>query len=78
MLFKNIKSHALHGILLKNSKVQTEKSQKEEIAVKEINTPFTTPIPILIENTFTTFKYSLFNRGYPVYKDKWIPIIRNL
>ena len=37
-------------------------------------TPFATPIPILIENTFTT-KYSFFNSGYHVYKGVWIPII---
>ena len=35
-------------------------------------TPFATPILILIENTFTMLKYSLLNRGYLVYKDVWI------
>ena len=28
-----------------------------------------------VKNTFTTFKYSSFNRGYHVYKDVWISII---
>ena len=41
----------------------------------EISIPFATPIPVLIENTFTTFKYYLFSRGYHVYKDVCIPII---
>ena len=45
------------------------------MAVKEIGIAFATPIPILIENTFTTFKYSSFSRGYHVYKDMWISII---
>ena len=45
------------------------------MAGKEITIPFATPVPILIENTFTTFKYSSFSRGYRVYKDVWIPII---
>ena len=63
-LFKTIqKAHAFHCILLKNTKVQTKKSQEEEMAVKEINIAFATPIPILIETTFTTFKYSSFSRG---------------
>ena len=35
-------------------------------------TPFATPILILIENTFTMLKYSLLSRGYLVYKDLWI------
>ena len=29
------------------------------MAVKKINIPFATPIPILIKNTFTTVKYPL-------------------
>ena len=41
--------------------------------VKEINIAFATPIPILIENTFITFKYLSFSRGYHVYKDVHIP-----
>ena len=45
------------------------------MAVKEINTPFVTPIPILIENTFTTFKYSLLTRGYYIYKDVWCRLL---
>ena len=43
--------------------------------LKGINLPFATPVLILIENTFTTFKYSSFSRGYHVYKDVWISII---
>ena len=35
------------------------------MAVKEINIPFTVPIPILIENIFTTVKYSSFSRENP-------------
>ena len=38
-------------------------------------TPFTTPVSTLIENTFTTFKYSSFSRGQHVYKNVWILII---
>ena len=45
------------------------------MALKEIDISFATPIPILIENAFTTFKYSSFSRGYHVHKDVWIPII---
>ena len=47
---KTQKARALHCILLKNTKVQTEKSQEEEMAVKEIIIPFAIPIPI--ENTY--------------------------
>ena len=45
------------------------------MSLKEIDIPFATPIPILIENTFTKFKYSSFSKGYHVHKDVWIPII---
>ena len=44
------------------------------MTVKEINIAFATPVPILIENTFITFKYPSFSRGYHVYKDVHIPI----
>ena len=47
------------------------------MVVKEINIHFAIPIPILIENTFTTFKYSLFSGECHVYKDAWIPVIRD-
>ena len=60
---------------MKNTKVQTEKSQEEEITIKETNIAFATLIPILIENTFTTFEYPSFSRGYQVYKVVWISII---
>ena len=33
------------------------------MAVKEINIAFATPITMLIETTFTTFKHSSFSRG---------------
>ena len=59
---------------MKNTKVQTEKSQEEEITIKETNIAFATLIPILIENTFTTFEYPSFSRGYQVYKVVWISI----
>ena len=39
------------------------------MAVKETNIPLATLIPILVENTFTTFDDSLFRGGYHVYKD---------
>ena len=42
------------------------------MAANEINDLFATPITVLIENTFTAFKYSSFFRGYHVYKDVWI------
>ena len=45
------------------------------MAVKEINIPFATPITILIENTFTTFKCYSFSSGCHVHKDVRIPII---
>ena len=45
------------------------------MAANEINDLFATPITVLIENTFTAFKYSSFIRGYHVYKDVWIQII---
>ena len=45
------------------------------MAVKQINIPFAIPIPILIKNTFSAFKYSSFSRGYHAYKDVWIPFI---
>ena len=44
------------------------------MAANEINDLFATPITVLIENTFTAFKYSSFIRGYHVYKDVWIHI----
>ena len=34
------------------------------MAVKETNIPLATLIPILVENTFTTFDDSLFRGGY--------------
>ena len=43
--------------------------------LKGINITFATPISILFENTFTTFNYCSFSRGYHVYKDVWISII---
>ena len=33
------------------------------MAVKQINIAFATPIPMLIETTFTTLKYPSFSRG---------------
>ena len=45
------------------------------MAANEINDLFATPITVLIENTFTAFKYSSFIRGYHVYKDVWIHIV---
>ena len=45
------------------TKLQTKKSQEDEMAVKEINIAFATPISMLIETAFTTFKYSSFSRG---------------
>ena len=47
------------------------------MAVKETNIHFATPISVLIENTFTMFKYSSFSGGYHVYQDAWIPVIRD-
>ena len=42
-----------------------------------INIYFATPIPVLVENTFITFNYSSFSRGYHVCKDAWILIFRD-
>ena len=47
------------------------------MAVKETNIPSATLIPVLVENTFTTFDDSLVSGGYHVYKDVQIPIIDN-
>ena len=33
------------------------------MAIKKINIAFATPIPMLIETTFTTFKHCPFSRG---------------
>ena len=37
------------------TKLQTKKSQEDEMAVREINIAFATPISMLIETAFTTF-----------------------
>ena len=66
ILFKTTKSHPkstrirLHTF--KKHKSPNQKSQEEETAVKEINIAFVTPVPMLIETTFTTFKHSSFSR----------------
>ena len=39
---------------------------------KGINIPSAIPVPVLIENIFTNFKYSSFSRRYHAYKDVWI------
>ena len=56
-ILKTQKARAFHCLFLKNTKVKIEKSQEKEMAVKEINITFTTPIPILIENAFSTFNF---------------------
>ena len=42
---------------MKNIKAKIEKSQEKEMAVKEINIAFATPISILIENALSTFNF---------------------
>ena len=54
---KTQNARAFHCLLLKNTKVKIEKSQEKEMAVKEINIAFSTPIPILSENAFSTFNF---------------------
>ena len=39
---------------------------------KMIDVPFGIPIPILLDEYFTVFKYSSYNRSYHAYKEIWI------
>ena len=41
--------------------------------LKKIDVPFDIPLPIVLDDSFSVFKYSSFNRGYHVYKDRWLP-----
>ena len=45
------------------------------MTVKEIDIPFASAIPILTENSFTTFKNSSFRRVYHIYKVVWFLFI---
>ena len=45
------------------------------MAVKEINIAFDTPIAMLTETTFTTFKYSSFSRGAMFTKMDRFPLL---
>ena len=36
---------------------------------------FDIPIPVLLDDHFTVFKYSSYSRGYHVYKEIWNPLV---
>ena len=42
---------------------------------KMIDILFDIPIPILLDEHFTVFKYSSYNRGYHAYKEIWNPVV---
>ena len=42
---------------------------------KMIDIPFDIPIPILLDEHFTVFKYSSYSRGYHAYKEIWNPFV---
>ena len=42
---------------------------------KMIDIPFDIPIPILLDEHFTVFKYSSYSRGYHAYKEIWNPLV---
>ena len=49
ILVKNTKTARIPLLTFKNTKIQTKKSQEEEMAVKEINIAFATSIPMLYD-----------------------------
>ena len=42
---------------------------------KMIDISFDIPIPILLDEYFTVFKYSSYSRGYHAYKEIWNPLV---
>ena len=42
---------------------------------KMVDIPFDIPIPILLDEHFTVFKYSSYSRGYRTYKEIWNPLM---
>ena len=40
---------------------------------KKMNTSLNILLPIVLDDSFSIFKYSSFSRGYQVYKDRWQP-----
>ena len=42
---------------------------------KMIDIPFDIPIPILLNEHFTVFKYSSYSRGCHAYKEIWNPLV---
>ena len=42
---------------------------------KMIDIPFDVPIPILLDEHFTVFKYISYSRGYHAYKEIWNPLV---
>ena len=44
---------------------------------EKIEMPFENPIPILVDNSFRMFTYSLYSGGCYAYKDEWRPIVSN-
>ena len=42
---------------------------------KMTDIPFDIPIPILLNEHFTVFKYSSYSRGYHAYKEIWNPLV---
>ena len=42
---------------------------------KNIDIPFDIHLPIVLDDSFSVFKYSLFSRGHHFYKDRWQPTV---
>ena len=42
---------------------------------KIVNIPFDIPIPILLDEHFTVFKYRSYSRGYHTCKELWNPLL---
>ena len=42
---------------------------------KKIEILFDIPLPIVLDDSLSAFKYSSFSRRYHVYKDRWQPTV---
>ena len=42
---------------------------------KNIDIPFDIHLPIVLDDSSSVFKYSLFSRGHHFYKDRWQPTV---
>ena len=45
------------------------------MALSKKDIPFDIPLLIVLDGSFSLFKYSSFSRGYHVYKDRWQPTV---